>query len=86
MSHIASHRNAVPCGLCGEQIVGLGAFRIKVTKPAESGWNRRKMRLRDFCHKLLLDHVGAPKITGNLGQKKNVSTRLLSQIDVRSGN
>jgi len=44
------------------------------------------MRLRDFCHKLSLDRVGAAKITGKSGQKKNVSTRLLSQIDAGSGN
>jgi hypothetical protein len=43
------------------------------------------MRLRDFCHKLLLDRVGGAEITRKAGQKKNVSTRLLSQIDARSG-
>jgi hypothetical protein len=44
------------------------------------------MRLRYFCHKLLLDRVGGAEITRKSGQKKNVSTRLLSQIDARSGN
>jgi len=43
------------------------------------------MRLRDFCHKLLPDRVGGAEIIGKSGQKKNVSTRLLSQTDARSG-
>jgi hypothetical protein len=43
------------------------------------------MRLPDFCHKLLLDSVGGAEITRKSGQKKNVSTRLLSQIDTRFG-
>lgn len=44
------------------------------------------MRLRDFCHRLLLDRASGTEFTGESGQKKNVSTRLLSQIDARSGN
>jgi hypothetical protein len=55
-----------------------------VTKPEDSGWERSKRRLLDFCHKLLLDRVGGAELTGNLGQKQNVSTRLLSQMDVQS--
>lgn len=61
-------------------------LELKVIEPYDSGWERRKMRLRDFCHKLLRDRCGGAETTGKSGQKKNVSTRLLSQIDARSGN
>jgi hypothetical protein len=32
-------------------------FDLRTTEPEYSSWERRKMRLRDFCYKLLLDHL-----------------------------